>query len=45
LVEAGQKGQSIPDINGLTLLPNGDLALLQSGSHILVEHILPPPSN
>lgn len=45
VVEAGQKGQSIADINALTLLPNGDLALLQGGSHILVEHILPPPSN
>jgi sugar lactone lactonase YvrE len=45
VVEAGQKGQSIPDVNALCVLPTGDLALLQGGNRILIEHILPPPTN
>ncbi|HVZ80374.1 MAG TPA: NHL repeat-containing protein [bacterium] len=44
VAEAGQKDPSIPDINALCVLPNGDLALLQGGTRILIEHILPPPA-
>lgn len=43
LVEAGQKGQSIPDINALCVLPGGDLALLQGGTRILIYRIVPTP--
>lgn len=45
VTEAGQKGQSIPDVNALCVIPNGDLALLQGGNRVLIEHILPPPTN
>jgi len=45
VAETGQKGQSIPDVNALCVLPTGDLALLQGGNRVLIEHILPPPTN